>query len=110
MTEWGRFQYKRAPMGLVSAGDEFCARTDRALAGIQGVYKLVDDILVYGATHGELLHRIKLVFERCLEWGITLSKKKYQVGPVVQFAGYVVSEEGTTQVPKLVEAISIFCP
>ena len=110
MTEWGRFQYKRAPMGLVSSGDEFCARTDRALAGIQGVYKLVDDILVYGETHVELLHRIKLVFERCLEWGITLSKKKYQVGPVVQFAGYVVSEEGTTQVPKLVEAISISCP
>ena len=32
MTEWGRFRYKRAPMGLVSSGDEFCARTDRALA------------------------------------------------------------------------------
>ena len=108
MTEWGRFQYKRAPMGLVSSGDEFCARTDRALAGIQGVYKLVDDILVHGETHVELLHRIKLVFEQCLEWGITLSKKKYQVGPVVQFAGYVVSEEGTTQDPKLVEAISKF--
>ena len=59
-------------MGLVSSGDEFCARTDRALAGIQGVYKLVDDILVHGATQGELLHRIKLVFEQCLECGITL--------------------------------------
>jgi hypothetical protein len=26
MTEWGRFQYKRAHMGLVSLGVEFCAR------------------------------------------------------------------------------------
>jgi hypothetical protein len=92
----------------VSSGDEFCACTDRALAGIQGEYKLVDDILVYGATQEELLHRIKLVFERCLEWGITLSKTKYQVGPIVQFAGYVVSKEGTTQDPKLVDAISKF--
>jgi hypothetical protein len=95
-------------MGLVSLGDEFCARTDRALAGIPGVYKLVDDILVFGETHVELLHRIRLVFERCLGWGITLSKKKYQFGPVVQFSGYVVSEEGTRQDPKLVEAISKF--
>jgi hypothetical protein len=55
-TEWGRYQYKRAPMGLVSSGDEFCARTDRALAGIDGVFKLVDDILIYGESHAQLLH------------------------------------------------------
>ena len=39
--------------------------------------------------------RIRLVFECCQEWNITLSKGKYQVGPVVHFAGYIVSEEGT---------------
>ena len=48
MTEWGRYQYKRAPMRLVSSGDEFCARSDIALANIPGVFKLVDDILVHG--------------------------------------------------------------
>ena len=108
MTEWGRFRYKWAPMGLVSLGDEFCARTDRALADIPGVYKLVDNILVYASDHAELLRRIRLVFERCQEWGITLSKKKYQIGPVVKFAGYVVSEEGTRMDPELVEAIAGF--
>ena len=108
MTEWGRYRYKHAPMGLVSSGDEFCARTDRALAGITGVYKLVDDILIYGESHEELLYRIKLVFQRCSEWGITLSKKKYQYGSVVQFAGYIVSEEGTKQNPELVVAIAKF--
>ena len=55
MTEWGRYQYKRAPMGLISSGDKFCARTDRALADIPGVFKLVDDILVHGKDYGELL-------------------------------------------------------
>jgi hypothetical protein len=108
MTEWGRYQYKRAPMGLVSSGDEFCARTDRALAGIDGVFKLVDDILIYGESHAQLLHCIEMVFQRCLEWGITLSKKKYQYGPVVLFAGYIVSEEGTRMNPDLVAAIAKF--
>ena len=70
-------------MGLVSSGNEFCARTDRALAGIAGVFKLVDDILIYGEDHAQLLLRIRMVFQRCSEWGITLSKKKYQFGPVV---------------------------
>ena len=67
MTDWGRYQYKRAPMGLISSGDEFCARSDRALADIPGLFKLVDDILVS---------------RQCEEYGITLSKDKYQFGPV----------------------------
>ena len=40
MTEWGQYQYKRASMGLISSGDEFCARSDRALANSPGVFKL----------------------------------------------------------------------
>ena len=48
ITEFGRYRYLRAPMGLMSSGDEFCARTNKALSGIPGVHKLVDDILVYG--------------------------------------------------------------
>ena len=70
-------------MGLISSGDEFCARTDRALADIPGVFKLVDDILVHGKDYGELLERIKTVFARCEEHGITLSKDKFQFGPTV---------------------------
>ena len=81
-------------MGLILSGEEFCARTDRALADVPGMFKLVDNILVQGETYGQLLERIKTVFARCEEWGITLSKEKYQFGPVVKFAGYIVSREG----------------
>ena len=38
ITEWGRYQYKRAPMGLISSGDKFCARINRDLAGITGAH------------------------------------------------------------------------
>ena len=86
------------------------ARTDKALSGVLGVDKLVDDILVYGKDHAELLHRIRRVLECCQEWGIMFSKGKYQSGQVVQFAGYIVSEEGTRQDPKLVEGFRGFLP
>ena len=92
----------------MSSEDEFCARTDRALARVPGVHKLVDDILVYGKDHEELLDCIRMVFELCQEWRITLSKGIYQIGLKVTFAGYIVSEEGTRQDPKMVEAISEF--
>ena len=82
-------------MGLISSGDEFCARTDRALADITGVFKLVDDILVHGETYEQLLEQIRTVFACCEEYGITLTKEKYQFGPVVKFVGYIVSNEGS---------------
>ena len=95
-------------MGLTSSGDEFCARTDKALAGIPGVFKLVDDILMFGDSVEQLLDRVKALFKRCEEHGITLSNKKYQVGNEVKFAGYVVSDKGTKPDPDKVAAISQF--
>ena len=57
ITEWGCYRYLRAPMGLNSSGDEFCARTDKALAGIPGMFKFVDDILICGDDVQQLLDR-----------------------------------------------------
>ena len=62
ITEWGCYWCRRLPMGLASSGDEFCARTDKALAEIQGVFKLVDDIIIIGSNKQELLDRIRAVF------------------------------------------------
>ena len=108
ITEWGCYRYLRAPMGLTSSGDEFCARTDKALAGIPGVFKLVDDILMCGDNKEQLLDRVKAVIKRCEEHRITLSDAKYQVGNEVKFAGYVVSDKGKCPDPDKVAAISQF--
>ena len=91
-----------------SSGDEFCARTDKALSGIPGVHKLVDDIIVYGQDADELMDRFKQVFKRCEEWGITLSKEKYQFGEEVKFEGYIINSEGTKPDPEHVAAIGEF--
>ena len=100
ITEWGCYRYRRAPMGLTSSGDEFCARTDKALAGIPGVFKLVDDILLVGDDVPQLTERVQAVFKRCKENGITLSNTKHQVGSQVKFAGYIISDEGTRPRPR----------
>ena len=86
----------------------FCARTDKALAEIPGVFKLVDDILMFGDSVEQLIDRVEAVFKRCEKHGITLSDTKYQVGNEVKFAGYVVSDKGTRPDPNKVAAISQF--
>ena len=92
-------------MGLASSGDEFCKRTDQAMAGIPGLFKLVDDILVQGLTKKELIDRVEAVFNRCLENQITLSNFKHQVGQNVKFAGHVITDQGTKPDPDMVAAI-----
>ena len=72
------------------------------------LFKLVDYILMFGDSVEQLLDRVKAVFKRCKEHGITLSDTKYQVGNEVKFAGYVVSDEGTRQDPNKVATISQF--
>ena len=54
------------------------------------------------------MDRVKQVFKRCEEWGITLSKEKYQFGEEVKFAGYIINSEGTKPDPEHVAAIREF--
>ena len=82
-------------MRLASSGDKFCARTDMELTGIQGVFKLVDDIIIFGNTKLQLLDRIKAVFTHCQDNRITLSNSKHQIGSKVKFACHLISDKGT---------------
>ena len=95
-------------MGLVSSGDLFCQRSDMALTGLPGIEKLVDDILVMGATKEELLERTEKVIKRCQEHNITLNSQKIQVGQSVKFGGHIITSEGSSPDPDKVRAIKEF--
>lgn len=47
---WGRFQYRRTPMGHCSAGDAHVKQFDDAIQGITRKYKCVDDTLLYNSS------------------------------------------------------------
>ncbi len=104
----GKFYYKVAPMGLSPSGDWWCQRSDEALAGLPGVLKLVDDILVQAPTKEELLQRIRQVLQRCQQHGMILSKRKLEIGQEVSFAGHIVRANGVRPDPVRLDAISNF--
>ena len=104
----GVYRYLRAPMGLSSSSDEFCRRSDAMFAGVPGVRKLVDDLLVEGEDLPDLERKLRIVLQRCVDNGFTLSSKKFKIGNAVQFAGYIVSDKGISPSPKRLEAISAF--
>ena len=106
--ELGIFEYLRAPMGLNASGDEFCRRSDDAVAGLPGVIKLIDDILIYASTLDELFERTENVLKVCSERNITLSCKKMQIGKRTTFAGFDVSCLGVKPTQDRLEAVKIF--
>jgi hypothetical protein len=95
-------------MGLNASGDEYCRRGDRALAGVQGVLKIVDDILVFASTPEELISRTRDVLQRCSASGITLSRSKAKAGTSVKFAGFIVTSSGISPDPMKTDSISKF--
>ena len=104
----GRYRYLRAPMGLSSSSDEFCRRSDAVLTGISGMRKLVDDILVGGKDMADLESKLITILDRCSEHGFVLSKKKFEIGTSVEFAGFQISAGGITPSHKKLEAIANF--
>ena len=104
----GRYRYKRGPMGLCSTGDSWCARSDKAITDVPNSDKIVDDILVTGRTTNELFKSIRQVLTQARSIGLTLSRRKFQIGFEIAFAGFILSEEGVKPDPKKVEAIKDF--
>lgn len=104
----GRYRYLRAPMGLCSSSDEWCRRSDEALHGLAGTQKLVDDILIEGKDLTQLQERIIAVLEHCRKYGLRISKKKFQIGETVKFAGFQISGHSVKPDPDKLKALSDF--
>ena len=108
LTEWGGYTYLRAPMGLTSSRDISCACMDKTLAGIPGLHKLVDDLIVYGETKRQLMKHVYLLMERCKQHDITLSASKAQVGEEVTFACFMVGHNGIMADQAKIKALKNF--
>ena len=69
-------------MGLSCSSDEWCRRSDEALAGLPGVLKLVDDILVQAPTKEILYSRLNDVLYRCekFNWGSAFGQPPQSLG------------------------------
>ena len=104
----GRYRFLAAPMGLCSSSDEFCRRSDEAMAGLNYVLKIVDDLLVCADTEEQLFERVREVLNRCRLAGIRVSRKKLHYGQSVKFAGFVFSDKGVSPDPAKTAAIADF--
>ena len=78
-------------MGFISAGDSYNQRCDQALKGINGITKIVDDVLIASETYERHKNDVLEFLKRCKEHNITLNRRKKMLGrSKVKFAGYAI--------------------
>ena len=111
-TPWGRYRYLRMPFGISPAPEYFQRKLDQNLEGLNGVYKIADDILITGrgSTMKEAVkdHDATLLklLDRCRERNLKLNREKLQLKcSETPFIGHVLTPEGVKPDPSKVEAI-----
>ena len=101
-------RYLYIPQGLNASLDKWCRRSDAIIDGLPWARKIVDDILVWAPNLEDLKSRVEQRARNCEKLNIILSKKKFQIGTSLPFAGYIVSNNGVRPDPNRVEAIRKF--
>ena len=104
----GGYRYLRAPLGLSSSSDEWCRHSDTVLEGLPFAQIIVNDILVWSPDLPTLVDRIKIIAERCKKINIILSRKKFEIGNKISFAGLVISSRGIKPDPDRIKALTQF--
>ncbi|KAJ8366291.1 hypothetical protein AAFF_G00363010 [Aldrovandia affinis] len=103
----GVYRYKRLLFGVSSASEQYQHEIAAALAGIEGVENISDDVIVHARdqeTHDKRLHT---VMKRLEESGLTLNPEKCQFNmDRLVFMGILLSEKGIGPTEERVRAVS----
>ena len=94
-TPFGRFRYRRLPMGIKSAPELFQRIFGDLFEGIDDLDIIVDDFLIQANSLEEHNATLKKTLQRAREKGVTFSLKKLQLcQPEVRYAGHKFTREG----------------
>ena len=96
----GLRQVTRLNFGICSAAEVFQEAVRQALAGLQGVLNLSDDLMVFGVDQTTHDQNLRAVFQRLREKGLTLSKSKCEFNKSsLKFFGHIFSAAGLSADP-----------
>lgn len=101
ITPFGRYRWKRLPFGLKVSSEIFQRKIDEALEDLNGVFNIVDDIIIVGcgATESEALadnnQNLSKCIQRCKERYITLNEDEQETGlKDITFHGHKITSNG----------------
>ena len=104
---WGKYSYKRLPMGFGGSADIFQAQIMDLMTSLDFVQAYMDDLLVI--TRGILdkhLQKVETVLTRLHDVGLKVNVAKSSFcAHETEYLGYILTREGIKPQPKKVQAI-----
>ena len=76
ITPFGRYCFNKLPFGISSAPEHFQKRMNRILCGLEGVLRLMDDVLVFGKDKEVNDVRLTAALESTKTVGATFTQSK----------------------------------
>ncbi len=102
----GEYRYKRLIFGVSSASEQYQHEIASALAGIEGVENISDDVIVHAPDHKTHNQRLHVVMKRLRECGLTLNPAKCQFSmDRLNFMGILLTQKGIGPTEERVRAV-----
>ena len=109
VTPWGRYRYRTAPQGLISAGDGYTHRKAEIMGDFRDVRNCVDDSLLFDDNIEENFFRVCSFLEQGAKGGCTFNPDKFQFGErEVNFLGFRITDTGVKPTQSFIETIMSF--
>ena len=107
ITEFGKFKYKRLPMGIVISQDVFQNEIYNLLGDIEGLKAYIDDILVIRkGTYETHFDQRSTVFTRCRSAGLKINAEQCRFGITeIDHLGCIIAPTGIKPNTKKIKAI-----
>ena len=95
ITPFGRYQYLRAPYGILSISEHYNRRMTDGFRGLSGFKCIVDDFIIYNSNVSDHERHVKQFLQRCADCNISLNTEKCQFFQCqITFAGFQLSVDG----------------
>ena len=103
VTQWGKYEYQRLPMGLCNIPDIFQEKMPELFIGLDTVRVYTDDLLhVTKCSWTEHLSILKEMFTRLQKAGLKVNARKSCFGAhKFYYLGYHITREGVMPIPKI---------
>ena len=109
---WGKYSYKRLPMGIACSPDIFQAKMSELMAHLEYVRTYIDDLLVISnGNFDDHLHKLEEVLKRLQKAKLRVNAPKSTFGQQeVEYLGYILTRDGIKPHPNKVQAILAINP
>ena len=105
----GRFRYKRCPQGYHGSGDIYTHHFDDITRGFSDKVRQIDDSCLWKPSIAEMFWHTMAYIHHCTLNGVIFNPKKFVFcKKEVEFAGFLVTNDGIKPSPRIMDAIRKF--